>query len=234
MLVSKAFPKMLLAAARQSRQPARSSPNISSFGSRHFSSTTISTSSSSGSFDGHTLNCSKALKKADEGRFFSDLMNDPVSTLEGIGPDRSEALVFLGVHTIKDLSNYKHFHIARAIETMAKTEIAGDRPVGSIMNINEGVDKEYETKSLQEIADAPVSALMGIGDKKSEAWKHMGVVTVRDLANLKYCRWAESIVALSGCEDKNEQASVEEEDTTSSESAGKEEKDEKWAEIEVK
>ena len=69
------------------------------------------------------------------------------------------------------------------------------------MNINKAVDKSYESKSLKEIADAPVDALQGIsaGDatKLKEAFN---VKTVRDLANLKYVKWAQAIVALADSE----------------------------------
>mmetsp|Transcript_13103 Transcript_13103/g.28427 ORF Transcript_13103/g.28427 Transcript_13103/m.28427 type:complete len:227 (+) Transcript_13103:80-760(+) len=218
------IPKMMVSAARRSaRHP--SIVQVSSIASRHFS-TTTGISGSNGSFKDHKLNCSKALKKADEGRLFGDLAGDQVSTLEGIGPDRAEALSSIGIHTIKDLATNKYFHIARAIETMSKTEVAGDRPAESIMNIDDGVDKEYHSKSLQEIVEAPVSALLGIGDKKTEAWKHMSVITVGDLANLKYCHWAESLVVLGGFEGKVDQT-VDEAATVNSDSdsaAGKDSK----------
>lgn len=215
---------MLSAARRSARHPSIVLV-VSSIASRHFS-TTTGISGSSGSFKDHTLNCSKALKKADEGRLFGDLADDQVSALEGIGPDRAEALSSIGIHTIKDLATNKYFHIARAIETMSKTEVAGDRPAESIMNIDDGVDKEYHTRSLQEIVEAPVSALLGIGDKKTEAWKHMSVITVGDLANLKYCHWAESLVVLGGCEGTVDQT-VDEAATVNSDSdstAGKDSK----------
>lgn len=70
------------------------------------------------------------------------------------------------------------------------------------MNINNAVDKAYEKKSLKEIADSPVDALEGVsaGDavKLKEAFN---VKTIRDLANLKYVKWAQAIVTLAETEE---------------------------------
>lgn len=69
------------------------------------------------------------------------------------------------------------------------------------MNISKAVDKAYEGKSLKELADAPVSALQGLseGDAKLLA-EAFNVKTVKDLANLKYVKWAQAIVALADTE----------------------------------
>jgi len=75
------------------------------------------------------------------------------------------------------------------------------------MNINNAVDKPYHIKSFKEIADAPVSALNGISAKDAELLqKAFHIKTVRDLANLKYTKWASAIVALA-----EEEAVTEEE-----------------------
>ncbi len=69
------------------------------------------------------------------------------------------------------------------------------------MNLNKALDKAYEGKSLKEIADAPVDALAGVSENDAklllEAFK---VKTVRDLANLKYVKWAQAIVTLADTE----------------------------------
>lgn len=69
------------------------------------------------------------------------------------------------------------------------------------MNLNKALDKAYESKSLKEIADAPVDALAGVSENDAklllEAFK---VKTVRDLANLKYVKWAQAIVTLADTE----------------------------------
>lgn len=72
---------------------------------------------------------------------------------------------------------------------------------GALMNINKAVDKAYEDKSLKEIAKAPVSALQGVSEGDAEKLKAaFGVDTIRELAELKYVRWAQAIVALVDAE----------------------------------
>ncbi|MDF3818269.1 hypothetical protein P3G55_00070 [Leptospira sp. 96542] len=70
------------------------------------------------------------------------------------------------------------------------------------MNINKSVVKAYESKTLKEIANSPVDALEGVsaGDAKllQEAFN---VKTVKDLANLKYVKWAQAIVTLAETEE---------------------------------
>ena len=70
------------------------------------------------------------------------------------------------------------------------------------MNINNAVDKAYETKTLKEIADAPVDALEGVsaGDAEHLA-KAFNIKTVRDLGTNKYFLWAQAIVALAAREE---------------------------------
>lgn len=66
------------------------------------------------------------------------------------------------------------------------------------MNINKIVDKAYQNKSFEEIAGAPVDALQGISKKDAQLLAQaFDVRTVRDLANLKYPKWASAIVTLS-------------------------------------
>jgi hypothetical protein len=70
------------------------------------------------------------------------------------------------------------------------------------MNINNALDKEYEGKSLKELVDAPVAALQGVSDADAEKLKAaFNVKTIKDLANLKYVKWAQAIVALADTEE---------------------------------
>ena len=157
-------------------------------------------STSATDYSRHTLNASKALKKVDETHSFSILATEDVSILQGIGPARLEALHSLGIKTIPDLANFKFFHTARAIVALAATEESNRLPE-STMNINKALDKAYETKTFQELVDAPVSALQGISDAKGVTLNELGVATIADLAKLRYCQWAESFVWLSKFEE---------------------------------
>ena len=69
------------------------------------------------------------------------------------------------------------------------------------MNLNKALDKAYESKSLKELADAPVDALAGVSENDAKLLKEdFNVKTVRDLANLKYVKWAQAIVTLADAE----------------------------------
>ncbi|MEL6345060.1 MAG: hypothetical protein AAFV53_18240 [Myxococcota bacterium] len=70
------------------------------------------------------------------------------------------------------------------------------------MNINNAVDKAYEEKSLREIADSPIAALQGVSERQAKLLEDaFKIHTIRDLANLKYVRWAQAIVNLANTED---------------------------------
>ncbi|MDG1484276.1 MAG: hypothetical protein P8R54_32085 [Myxococcota bacterium] len=70
------------------------------------------------------------------------------------------------------------------------------------MNINNAVDKKYEDKSLTELADAPIAALQGVSDRQAQLLQEaFRIKTIRQLANLKYVRWAQAIVALASTEE---------------------------------
>ena len=71
-----------------------------------------------------------------------------------------------------------------------------------ILNINKAVDKAFESKSLKEIADAPVDALEGVsaGDAELLA-KAFGIKTIRDLGTNKYFLTAQAIAVLADREE---------------------------------
>lgn len=59
------------------------------------------------------------------------------------------------------------------------------------------LDKEFESKSLEEILKAPVSALSGVSESDAEALKAaFNVKTVQDLGRNKYFKAAYALVAL--------------------------------------
>lgn len=79
------------------------------------------------------------------------------------------------------------------------------------MNISKVVDKDYQGKSFREIADAPLSALQGISAKDANLLKQaFDIETVRDLANLKYAKWASALVTLAEDEVETEEEKVKE------------------------
>lgn len=65
------------------------------------------------------------------------------------------------------------------------------------MNLDKLVDKAYESKSLNDILDAPPSALEGLTPKHDEALAEFKIKTVRDLGNWKYAVRAAALVTLA-------------------------------------
>ena len=66
------------------------------------------------------------------------------------------------------------------------------------MNINKAVDKAYETKSLKEIAAAPVDALEGVSASDAELlMKAFGIKTIHDLGTNKFFLVAQAIATLA-------------------------------------
>ncbi|MCX5743651.1 MAG: hypothetical protein NT062_14260 [Proteobacteria bacterium] len=69
------------------------------------------------------------------------------------------------------------------------------------MNVNKAVDKSYETKTLHEIAAAPVSALEGLTEEHGKILAQLGIKTIRDLGEWKFANWARAIVELAALEE---------------------------------
>ncbi|GAA3270151.1 MULTISPECIES: hypothetical protein [Dactylosporangium] len=67
-----------------------------------------------------------------------------------------------------------------------------------MLGLEKKLMKEWEGKSAQEIADAPVTAIAGVSDGDAEKLlAAFNIKTVRDLGTNKYFRWAQGIVNLA-------------------------------------
>jgi hypothetical protein len=69
------------------------------------------------------------------------------------------------------------------------------------INVNKAVDKAYESKSLKEIADAPVAALEGLSEGSGKLLAELGIRTIRDLGEWKFANWSRAIVELAKLEE---------------------------------
>jgi len=70
------------------------------------------------------------------------------------------------------------------------------------MNIDHAVDKEFEDKSLSEIAKAPVAALEGVSERQAQLLHEaFGITTVEQLANNRFFKVAQAITILASKED---------------------------------
>ncbi|HJQ03681.1 MAG TPA: hypothetical protein VJ851_18955 [Jatrophihabitans sp.] len=64
--------------------------------------------------------------------------------------------------------------------------------------IADKLDKAYETRSMEELAAAPVAALQGVSEADAEALKSaFNIVTIRDLGTNKFFLWAQAIARLA-------------------------------------
>jgi hypothetical protein len=67
-----------------------------------------------------------------------------------------------------------------------------------MLGLEKKLMKEWEGKSAQELADAPVTVIAGVSDGDAEKLlAAFNIKTVRDLGTNKYFRWAQGIVALA-------------------------------------
>jgi hypothetical protein len=67
-----------------------------------------------------------------------------------------------------------------------------------VLGLEKKLMKQWEGKSAQELANAPVTALEGLTKEDAEYLdKAFGIKTVRDLAAQKHFRWAQAIVVLA-------------------------------------
>jgi len=65
------------------------------------------------------------------------------------------------------------------------------------LNLNKLVDKAYEDKTINELLDAPPSALEGLTPKHDELLAELKIKTIRDLAKWKYAAKASALLALA-------------------------------------
>lgn len=67
-----------------------------------------------------------------------------------------------------------------------------------MLGLEKKLMKQWEGKSAQELADAPVTALEGLTKEDADHLeKAFGIKTVRDLAKQKHFCWAQAIVTLA-------------------------------------
>lgn len=152
---------------------------------------------------GLTLNLNNALDKAHEAKSLKELVDTDVSAIQGVGPKTVEMLNALHIKTIGQLATFKFYVAAKAIVALAELEEKGadKRPAGAASNINKLVDKEWENKSFNEIADAPPSAFQGLAEWVDSTLAPAHITTIRQLAAWKHAHTAESIVALAQFEE---------------------------------
>lgn len=148
-------------------------------------------------WEDHKCNASEALMKANEGMHFDDIIKSEVSVLQGIGPMHSEVSAALNITTVEELATYKFYLIAKSLKTLAGVETKDGRLSGSVMNVDEAVDKDAEAMTFTEMIESPIHILQGLTPEAEALFAKMDVKSVGDLADWKYAHWAEAMVELS-------------------------------------
>ena len=132
--------------------------------------------------------------KAYEEKSFSELAAAPVHALQGVSKKDGELLYeAFYIKTVADLANLKYAKWAREI-----CELAEFAPDSTMIAFRDKLDKKYEKKKPAAIAKSPVDALQGVSKKDAQLLKKaFSIKTVRDLAELKYIKWAQEVVDMA-------------------------------------
>ena len=149
----------------------------------------------------YKMNLSECLVKDAEGLSLHDIVDGPISNLQGVSERADAMMEILGVSTVREFASWKFGKWSTAMVTLAELERDGKRPDGSLMNIDLALDKEHEAKSLSEVVDLPVSALQGLTPKADELLKTHHVDTIAKLGKWKYIIWARALVDLVDAEE---------------------------------
>lgn len=129
------------------------------------------------------MDIKEMVDKAFENKTLQEIRAAATSALQGVSEKGAEVLnQVLHAKTVQDLAENKHVKNAQAIVN------------GSIQNLKDAVDKAWESKSLQEIANAGLEALQGISpDGAAKLREILHVKTVKDLAENKHVQNAQAI-----------------------------------------
>ena len=109
----------------------------------------------------------------------------------------SEVSAALKITTVEELATYKFYLIAKSLKTLAGVETKDGRLSGSVMNVDEAVDKDAEAMTFTEMIESPIHILQGLTPEAEALFAKMDVKSVGDLADWKYAHWAEAMVELS-------------------------------------
>ena len=68
------------------------------------------------------INVNKAVDKKYEGMTLNEIASSPIAALEGLTDEHGKLLAQLGIHTIRDLGEWKFANWAHAIVQLARLE----------------------------------------------------------------------------------------------------------------
>eukprot|EP00301_Raphidiophrys_heterophryoidea_P014789 c23252_g1_i1.p1 GENE.c23252_g1_i1~~c23252_g1_i1.p1 ORF type:complete len:195 (+),score=50.19 c23252_g1_i1:39-587(+) len=143
------------------------------------------------------INLNKALDKEFEVQPLSEIVESPVSCLQGLAERADDILKEFNIKSVRQLGTWRFFQYAVAIVELASVEEEGKRSDDALMNINLAIDKSDRHKSLKELAESPVSVFNGISDEGNAILGKLHIKTVSDLGRWKYARWAHAMTVLA-------------------------------------
>lgn len=143
----------------------------------------------------YAMNVNFAVDKHYENKSLKEVLDAPVSAIQGLTDIHGSALEELGLKTVRDLGQWRFFHMANAIVTLSAKE-DDMSPEQSTFNIRHAVDKEHETKTLKQIANLPPSAFNMFPAKADEVLGQLKIRTIKSLGSRKVFEWASAMVTL--------------------------------------
>ena len=128
----------------------------------------------------------KFYDKAYEEKTILELVEAPASAISGISDaDAADLKKAFNIGTVEDLAVNQNVLLAQALATFSDASA-------------EVLDKKFEAKEFNELADKPASAITGISESDGALLKKaFGIDTIRELADNKYVLIAQATVALA-------------------------------------
>jgi len=162
-----------------------------------------------GKSDGpYRLNINKAVIKEFEGKSLKEILDAPISAIQGLGDAVVAPMEELGLKTVRDVGTWRFYLLARAIVTLAEKEDAHS-PCGTtsgllwdsstshmMMNIKNAMDREHERKTLKEVLKLHPAAFNMFPAKASEFLSALKISTIEKLGLRKTFSWANAMVEL--------------------------------------
>ena len=128
----------------------------------------------------------KFYDKAYEDKSIIALAQAPVAAISGVSESDEEDLYkAFNIKTVEDLATNKYVILAQGITCFSASS-------GEIL------DKEFESKEFEDLAEKPVSAISGISEGDAELLKKtFGIDNIREIAENKYVKIAQATVMLA-------------------------------------
>lgn len=128
----------------------------------------------------------KFFDKAYETKSILELAKASVAAVSGVSESDAEDLkTAFGIKTVEDLATNKFVKLAQGINYFSACS-------GEIL------DKEFESKEYEKLAEKPISAISGVSERDAILLKKaFGIDTIRELAENKYVAIAQATVSLA-------------------------------------